>query len=705
MTTATPAAPSSTPRPGLAWSYRPELDGLRTFAVLTIVLFHAQVEGAANAFIVLDLFFVLSGFLVTNVVLQEVDVHGRLRVGRYYARRVRRLLPAAVVTILGTSVLFVLIASEPERIEFVRQAQAALVYLANWQFIADGTDYFAGDIRDSPFMHFWSLSVEEQYYIVFPLLVVAWWRVAPGRGRVLLGILAAGIVASLASQVYWGQVQPTRAYFATDARLFQLLAGAAMAVALREFATPAPAGGVSWPRLGRGLALAGMAGYVVFGTELVPMSTSHRNIIATLLAAALVLGVYTAAQSWLARGFALPWMTYLGKVSYGIYLWHWPAVVALERLFDVRPLVVAAMAIVLAVAMASMSYELLETPIRRGVWLDRWEWRNVGAGVALSVLAAAVVVEPILGSSRPPSLAVAGEGRPVLAGQVAEVSGPSAREKVRSKVPTQLDFERIGSDRGSAASCRPSEPDECVLVEGDGPHVVLVGDSHARMLARALAALAEEKGFRLSANVVSACPWQDGVMNKRSSRENQELCRESRRDFYRRTLPELDPDVVVLANFPRSADSWSKVITDYEKTPREHHRRFLRQATDRTMRLVDEAGAQAVIVKSVMGTNGWQTEGPDPLDCLARADTQEECLVTPPPDRPVIDSFYDRAAVDNDHVSTIDLNRVVCPEHPVCRPVVDGEVVWRNDDHVAASFFEAQREQVWRRLKDAGPAF
>lgn len=129
MTSSQPA-PSSRAR-ARGWAYRPELDGLRTLAVVVIVFFHVGVQGASNAFIMLDLFFVLSGFLVTNVVLAEIDAHGDFRVGRYFSRRVRRLLPAAVVTILATSVVFLLVVPQPQRLELVRDAQAALVYLAN----------------------------------------------------------------------------------------------------------------------------------------------------------------------------------------------------------------------------------------------------------------------------------------------------------------------------------------------------------------------------------------------------------------------------------------------------------------------------------------------------------------------------------------------------------------------------------------------
>lgn len=702
MTSAAPGRPAPRTDGGTpaSFRYRPELDGLRTFAVVVIVFFHARVAGASSSFIVLDLFFVLSGFLVTNVVLREMDTTGGLRLGLYYARRVRRLLPAAVVAVVVTSVVFLLVASQPERLALVRQAQAALLYLANWQFVADGADYFAGDVRSSPFLHYWSLSIEEQFYIVFPLLLVLWWKLAPGRPRVLLawfGVLAA---ASVAAQLYWAQVDPTRAYFGTDARLFQLLAGAALAVALREFATPAAGGGVAWPRAGRALAVAGLGGYVLLGSELVDMTVSHRNLLATLLAGALVAGTYTAPGSLVARGFALPWMTYLGKISYGIYLWHYPVLLVLARVLDVRPVVIAVMGLGLAVALASASYQLIETPVRRGRLLDPFPWASVGAGLAVSVVTALVVVGPVLGSDRRPALQ-AGTG-----GSVAATSGdvrPEVARQLESRVP-DLDLRRVSADRGpDDVSCTPDAPEDCTVVEGDGPHVVVVGDSHARMLAAAFTDLAEEQGYRLSLSVVTACPWQDGLLNTAASPEVQQECLDARRGFYDSTLPALEPDVVVLANLNRSdPDEWEGRVRDYDGRRTGPLGEVQRDAVQTTVDKVGAAGAKAVMLRSILGTGGWDGDGFDPLDCLARADRQRECAVDPPLDRPLVDSSYDMAALGNDDAATVDLNPVFCPDAPACRPILDGTVVWRDARHVTAEVARDRRGQILEALQATG---
>jgi len=697
------AAPAS-PARERGWRYRPELDGLRTLAVVVIVFFHVGVQGASNAFIMLDLFFVLSGFLVTNVVLAEVDARGGLRVGQYFARRVLRLLPAAVVAILATSVVFLLVVPQPQRLELVRDAQAALVYLANWNFIAESADYFAGDVRDSPFMHFWSLSVEEQYYIFFPLLILVWLKLAPHRERVLLGIMGVLIALSVASQVYWGQVDPSRAYYATDARLFQLLAGAAMAVAVREFAVRrrVDGGGVAWPATGRVLGIVGLLGYVLLGTELVDMSVSNRNLLATVVAGSLVLGVYTAPQSIVARGFALPWMTYLGKISYGIYLWHWPTVLVLERVFDVRPVVIAVMALVLAIAMASMSYQLIETPIRTSRRLAPFPWPAVAAGLTVSVLAAAFVVAPLLSNARTPSVRTTADTGKLVKAAVAKPSKRDLAERLEGPVPRNIDYERVKKDFGPKDRwCRPSSPQGCVVVDGDGPHVVLVGDSHALVLASGFIELAKEKGFKLSLSVVKGCPWPQGIYNTRVPREGQHKCLQARRGFYDRTLPKMNADLVVLSSLPRTSSSWQGDLLTYDgeaRPPRE----MQQDAISRSLRMIDDAGVRAVMIKSIMGTNGWDGGGFDPLACLAQAKKQSECAVSPPLDRPVADAILESVAVQNPRADTIDVNPLICPDSPICLPVLDGDPVWRDYQHISPAAARHVRKGIWSRIQATG---
>ena len=200
-----------------------------------MLLFHTGWGVAGGGFIGVDLFFVLSGFLVSNVILSEVDRTGRFRLGHFYARRVRRLLPAAVVVIVATSAVFVLVSSLTRRLSLVGDAQSALLYVANWRFLLQSEDYFAENVNESPFLHFWSLAIEEQFYFVFPVLLLVLLRARKRRTAVLLGGVGLAFLLSLGAQLYWARVDPNHAYYGTDARLYQLLAGVLLAVAFRTW--------------------------------------------------------------------------------------------------------------------------------------------------------------------------------------------------------------------------------------------------------------------------------------------------------------------------------------------------------------------------------------------------------------------------------------------------------------------------------------
>jgi peptidoglycan/LPS O-acetylase OafA/YrhL len=696
-TTATAPSPGTTgPAWGAgtakSWGYRPALDGVRCVAVVVTIFFHAGVTRAAGGFIGLDLFFVLSGFLVSNVLLSELDERGEVRFGRFFARRVRRLLPAAVVTVLVTSVAFVLVASEPERLEMIRQARAALLYVANWQFIADGSDYFATDLEKSPFMHFWSLSVEEQFYVFLPVVLLLWLRFTARRGRVLLGWLLALTALSVVSQLVWAEVDPTRAYYATDARLFQLLTGVVLAVGLRELGRSRPDLGSHWPRVGSALAVAGLVGVVLLTTTAPGMAASHRNLLATLAAGALVLGVFTAPGALVSRGLSVPSVVYIGKVSYGTYLWHWPLLLVLGRVLDERPFVVAMIALGLSVSIAAASYQLLETPIRRTPRLDPFPWPVVAGGLVVSLVSAVAVVGPILTIERRPTLVAPAASGPL----------PQGGAWAERPVPAGLDFDALNKDRGPDDTyCRPSSPQDCLAVDGDGPHVVLVGDSQARMLTEAFEQLARDEGFKLSLSVATGCPWQDGLRNVRLSQESQDACTAARSDFYDQTLPQLDADLVVLVSLARSNDDWEGDVVSSSGSQQPLNE-LQRDAVDRTLQRIEAAGARAVMVKSILGTDGWDDDGFDPLDCLARAERQGECAVSPPLERPVADALYEAAAVGTESAATVDLNDIFCSDASICRPIVDGIVVWRDPRHVTSQVAVHFRREIWAEVRATG---
>ena len=400
----------------MSWGYRPQLDGLRSVAVYLVVLFHAQAVRFQGGFIGVDLFFVLSGFLVTTVIVAEVDERDRFSLGGFYARRVRRLLPAAVVAIAVTCLVQLLVATEPTRLAMVRDAQAALLYVANWQFIADADDYFGNGIDGSPFLHYWSLSIEEQFYIVYPLVLFAVLVRARWSRRRVAVLLAALAGASAVWQVVAAGSDVNYAYYATQTRIYQPLVGCVLALVVWDLTHRSERSDRSdgdAPRSWRGagaLAALGTVGVLALATDLVDVSQSARGLLCTVAAGAAVVGVVLAPRSATSWVLSLSWPRYLGQISYGTYLWHWPVLLVLAEVFEVRPLVLAALAAAIATGLAALSYQVLETPIRRAKPLGRVPWPVVASGLALSLVVAALVVPTVLESDQRPALTASGAG-------------------------------------------------------------------------------------------------------------------------------------------------------------------------------------------------------------------------------------------------------------------------------------------------------
>jgi peptidoglycan/LPS O-acetylase OafA/YrhL len=674
-----PEPPSTTERPPpVTHSYRPDLDGLRSIAVYLVLLFHTGLGWATGGFIGVDLFFVLSGFLVSSVLLSEIEQSGDLRLGRFYARRVRRLLPAAVVTIAATCVAFTVLWSVVRRLGIVGDAQSALLYYANWHFIGQSGDYFATDVDTSPFLHFWSLAIEEQFYVVFPILLLVLSKV--GR-RAMLTVLAAILVASLVAQLYWAQVDSDRAYYGTDARVYQLFAGALLTVALHTWS----------PRILHGarahlVAVFGLVGLLLLGSGLVDVTPSLRGIGATVVSAMLIGGLVLGERQPLSRLLGRPVPVFLGRISYGTYLWHWPVIVALTTVLDTSPAVIAVLTLVLGTGLAALSYGVLEMPIRRAKVLNRLTWTVALTGVGLSALVAVTFVPGVLEQDTKPAFSSSAPG-------TSTAGVPGADEPV----PDDIDWEQVGDSIGGQHWCPADDGRACTVRKGDGPHLLFVGDSQASSLVPMFEKLAEEHDLTLSLDVVAGCPWQEGLLNDKQAASTAEECTEARVDWYDEALAELDPDVVVLLDRPRDdPDLWGDVVSrrDGREQPLEQ---AVAQTTRETLDKISAVAGRTVVIQRLV-----MPETFDPSDCLASQSTIGDCAVAVPTDPSPSDGYFAAAAARTKSIRTVDLTPAFCPTAPVCLPIVDGQVVWRDDHHFTADYAVARRDAVWKALTDAG---
>lgn len=678
-----------------AMTYRPELDGVRSIAVYLVLLFHAGAVTFAGGYIGVDLFFVLSGFLITGVLLREADERGTFGLGDFYARRVRRLLPAAVVLVVVAAALQLLMLSQPSRISLVADGRSALLYFANWHAIAESNDYF-GDSESNPFIHFWSLAIEEQFYIVYPLVLLLILRYTRRTTAWLAGLLGTVALLSILLQIWWAARDINHAYYGTETRIYQLALGALLMVGLREWVRrrrPLPGSGESpakapvWTTLS---ALAGLFGVIAVAGGWLSASPSVRGLLATLCSLVLLAGLWCGG-GWVSRLLGIRPLRYLGQISYGTYLWHWPVVLICTQLFEARPVVVAILAGAVATGLAALSAELIEGPIRRSSTLVAMPWRTVAGGLAVSVVAAFVVIPNILAKEARPAIAAPFEG--LGRAGVPGLRGP--------EVPADLDLAAARVDGGpTTEQCTVDDIDACTRVRGEGAHVLLVGDSQSRPFIPVLEEIARRQSLTLSVNVLVACGWQQGLVNLRKNEEHREECARVRGEFYSEVLPRMDVDVVVVMGLARSERSWDALLTGEDGDA--PLAALLEGATRETAKVITDAGARLVIIHSMMGTNGYRVTGPDPIECLARARYVGECTVEPPKGKPPVDRVFDELEAADPRISTVDLNGLICPDHPHCAPLIGNTVVWSNADHVTATFLSENRAGIWRRLQRTG---
>ncbi|UQX13316.1 acyltransferase family protein [Candidatus Mycobacterium methanotrophicum] len=405
----------SSRRPGI-----PALDGVRAAAVALVLADHGGIPGMAGGFLGVDVFFVLSGFLITSLLLDELGRSGRIGLGDFWIRRARRLLPALVLMVLTVALgrrFF-----SPEAVAGLREdAVAAFFWVANWRFVADKTDYFTQGAPPSPLQHAWSLGVEEQYYIVWPLLLAAaavvlaararrrkGWATLSGVRLVVLLLATLGVLASATAAILLASdATRDRVYFGTDTRAQALLVGAAAsALLVSDWSSLNRGWSLIRSRWGKWLArLLPVIGVVMLGIGTHYATGSARDfreglLIAVAIAAALVIAPVALDQ----RGpvaVVLAWspVAWLGTISYGVYLWHWPIFLVLngERtgwsglsLFGVR--------CVATLGVSTVSWWAIERPIRR--WRPaRVPLLPLAGATAATAAAVTMLVVPV--SARP----------------------------------------------------------------------------------------------------------------------------------------------------------------------------------------------------------------------------------------------------------------------------------------------------------------
>lgn len=464
-------------------TYKPHIDGLRALAVLPVVAFHLDISALPGGFTGVDVFFVISGYLITGTIVSDLG-KGRFSILEFYKRRILRILPALAAVILFVMAVAAMLMLPLEVGAIGRSAAASALFVSNilfWQT----SDYFAGSAEANPLLHTWSLSVEEQFYVVFPLLMVLLARYA--RGRFLLPI-AAGTVLSLALCVAATATSPTFAFYAIPTRAWELGIGACLALA--------PGLGGRGPRP----LLAALGAVLVCGSFLlITEEGGFPGAVALFpcLGAALLIGC--AEGTRVGRFLSGRVMVWIGSISYSLYLWHWPLIVFYKMRFETEmESADNAMLFAASVAMAALSTRFIERPFRLPSFRGRRAGRVVVTGSAvlagLAAMGIALSVRPDLLHSYPPDVVK-------LASYGDYGTRPAHNALVRSGTCM------IGEEQDLAGR---SLDESCLALDPGRPDILLIGDSHAAQYWAALQEAFPEANV-LQATASGCRPLLDGT--------------------------------------------------------------------------------------------------------------------------------------------------------------------------------------------------
>ena len=569
-----PASRRSSPASGRAVlpqkQFRSDIEGLRAVAVIAVVFFHAGLPGVGGGYIGVDVFFVVSGFLITGLLWREASTTGAVGLATFYGARARRLLPAAVTVIVATCVASVVLLPPLQARSVIGDGIASALYAGNYRFAIQGTDYLTADAPPSPLQHYWSLGVEEQFYLLWPALIIgtAWLlarlarRTGVGASRsVVPYVLVLGVLATVSFMVSlaWTDTWPSWAYFSLPTRAWELAVGgliALTATAWRHLPGPSAAV-VGW---------GGLALIVVTCTQ-IGEETPYPGTTALLpvLGTALVIGAGCATtELGVGRVLSKPAMRAIGRLSYSWYLWHWPVLLLAPALVG-QPLGLAGRLamVVVSFVLAILTLHLVENPVRFATSLTASAQRSLVAGGVLTALAVAACLVLLMVSPVPVGQGTA--AAPVAIGPAAPTVGAPPPMSVRDQVLAAVAKSAAGGPvpanltpalnaiakpdvfvNGCVLSWRDVAQPDCVSGDAAAPTTVaLVGDSHAAMWQPALEPYAQERHWRLETMSKVLCPFLDLPTNSPYLGRKFTECEQWRGSVMARLFKE-KPQVIVL---------------------------------------------------------------------------------------------------------------------------------------------------------------
>ena len=659
---------------------RLDIQGLRALAVVLVVLFHLWPNRLTGGYVGVDVFFVISGFLITAHLLGEVDRTGTVSLSHFWARRIRRLLPAALTVLAASLIAAFLIVPKTMLQQALSEIAASAVYVQNWLLASDSIDYLAAENNPSLVQHYWSLSVEEQFYIVWPVLILAalwaarkWRRDGTGNRRAILIALAAVFGASLVFSIYATAVSEASAYFITPTRAWEFAAGALVAFL--------PTWRLAYARYSTAVHLVlGWGGILLIGAAALTFDedTAFPGFLALIpvTGAVMILCAGEHDSRWsTSRLFNLPPVQLVGDLSYAIYLWHWPLVVLFPFVSGTALTMLDRLAIVvISVVLAWLTKKLIEDPARLG----RFGLKTRRATYSFAVAGMLV----ILAGTGVGTWVIADQQRELdrIAATTAQCLGASAQ--LNGDTEICADFDATEDRLFPTLSARSGDTEgqykcyvnaeglgyiECTQGDqGSDTRIAITGDSHAASLVPGLVAAAKEQGWAVDVLVGNGCQLTSPKCGVRDTFDDKLLNGDYDLVLVTGKRANQPEQQVIVDEFNRLADAGVRVVPIIDVP-------IFAETTD------------ACVIQSD-GTTATTPECSTPRDeALAIGDTYE-------------------SAADELGLPSIDLTDIFCGAE-ICPAVIGHSIVYRDTaSHITATFSRSLKTALSESIGELLPA-
>jgi len=648
--------------PAATSTFRADIQGLRAIAVLAVVFFHFGVSTLRGGFVGVDVFFVISGYLITQLLVVELQATGSVDLRRFYGRRARRLIPAALLVIAATLLTGVFVLSPAEQGSAAKSAGAFSLYISNFWLMRQTFDYFAAESTLNPFLHSWSLAVEEQFYLIWPAMLLLAHKVRPGVRS--LAVVMGGITVASFALCYWAtKVNQPLAFYGSPMRAWEFGVGGLAAL-------PAVTHSSTRSRLG---SLPAAIGAVLLTCSLfvIHENLAFPGVVALLpVAATVLLLIPGRSDGAAARILGSSPMRRIGDWSYSIYLWHWPVIVYARILYPDLSWLGQLVCFVLTLVLAIGSYRYVEDPLRKNSWLSKNAFRSLGLGLTLSGAGATLA------------------GCAWLAGDRF-----AKRPDQQAIVDTANEPPITGrGDRKCLASFTQAQPLRCDFgPETSGKTLVLFGDSHADQWSSPLVTLAESHGFRLVTYLKASCSVSEiPIYNIRLRRESPE-CKEWRERAIGEIVA-LRPSAVVVTQF--SSGYVHGAITRMGEHAVDIQ--TWKSGLGRSLQKLAAAGAPLVLLRDT------PTPSVNVKLCLSRSawrgQNVETCSV------PLSEAIDDgvtasekQVALAHPNVTFLDLTAEFC-DGAVCPARRRGITTYRDGNHMTTAFARSLAPALERQL-------